>query len=255
MATYQQIKNETINKSFDLDGYYGAQCWDFACYVFEHYFNGTRINCGLTGYVQDFVTQKNTNGILNFMDEISLNEILQPGDVCVWGPCAAAPYSHVALYDSDNGPNEVYFLGQNQNGASYVNVCQISTSGIIGVFRAKNMTGGGTTDPDPDPSLPDQILTVGSKVQFPKYLKAENIDIPNNLVYNSRIGGWVSASICTETSAADGACDQILNIGAEFTIEGTFTVSQINIPSDTAYLQELGFWVRSEPLIEVADGQ
>ena len=27
----QQIKNETINKSFDLDGYYGAQCWDFAC--------------------------------------------------------------------------------------------------------------------------------------------------------------------------------------------------------------------------------
>ena len=89
MATYQQIKNETINKSYDLDGY----------------FNGTRINCGLTGYVQDFVTQKNTNGILNFM-----NEILQPGDICVGGPCAAAPYSHVALYDSDNGPNEVYFL-------------------------------------------------------------------------------------------------------------------------------------------------
>lgn len=105
MATYQQIKNETINKSYDLDGYYGAQYWDYAGNVLEHYFNGTRINCGLTGYVQDFVTQKNTNGILNFM-----NEILQPGDICVGGPCAAAPYSHVALYDSDNGPNEVYFL-------------------------------------------------------------------------------------------------------------------------------------------------
>lgn len=250
MATYEQIKRETLNKSYDLDGYYGAQCWDFACYVFEHYYNGKRIHCGATGYVQDFATQKKTNGILNFMNDIGLNEILQPGDVCVWGPCAAAPYSHVALYDSDNGSDEVYFLGQNQNGASYVTVSRISISGIIGVFRAKNMSGGST-----DPGKPDQILTVGSKVQFPKYLKVEKIDIPNNLVYNSRIGGWVSASICTETSAADGSCNQVLDVGAEFTIKGTYTVSKTDIPSDTVYLKELGFWVRSEPLTEVADGQ
>ncbi|MGN8809591.1 hypothetical protein ACTNED_10045 [Absicoccus porci] len=252
MTTYQQIKNETINKSYDIDGYYGAQCWDFACYVFEHYFNGTRIYCGVTGYVQDFVTQKNTNGILNFMNEVSLNSELQSGDVCVWGPCATAPYSHVALYDSSNGSNQAYFLGQNQNGANYVTVSQLSTSGIIGVFRAKNMSNGGSHNPNP--TTPDQILTVGSKVQFPQNLKVENIDIPNNLIYNSRIGGWVSASICTETSTADGACDQILNIGSDFTIPGTFTVTQINIPSDIVYLQELGFWVKSEPLTEVADG-
>lgn len=251
MTTYQQIKNETLNHSYDIDGAYGAQCWDFACYVFEHYYGGHRISCTATGYVQDFVNQKNTNGILTFMNEISTSAALQPGDVVVWGPCATAPYSHVALFDSTNGSTN-YFLGQNQ-GAAKVTVNALSKSGIIGVFRAKNMSGGSSQPVTP--STPDQILTVGSKVTFPRYLTAEQIDIPNNSVYNSRIGGWISATVCTETSSADGACDQILNVGAQFTIEGTFTVSQVNVASDIVYLQELGMWIKAEPLTEVADGQ
>lgn len=36
---------------------------------------------------------------------------------------------------------------------------------------------------------------------------------------------------------------------------GTFTVSQVNVASDTVYLQELGMWIKAEPLTEVADGQ
>lgn len=151
MTTYQQIKNETLNHSYDIDGAYGAQCWDFACYVFEHYYGGHRISCTATGYVQDFVNQKNTNGILTFMNEISTSAALQPGDVVVWGPCATAPYSHVALFDSTNGSTN-YFLGQNQ-GAAKVTVNALSKSGIIGVFRAKNMSGGSSQPVTP--STPD----------------------------------------------------------------------------------------------------
>lgn len=116
MKLYQKIKNETLGKNFDIDHAYGNQCWDFVCYVFEHYYNGKRIHCGLTTYVQDFVTQKETNGILEFMDDIGLNTILEPGDVCVWGQCSAAPYSHVALYDSDNGSNQVFFFRSKSRG-------------------------------------------------------------------------------------------------------------------------------------------
>ncbi len=242
MKLYQKIKNETLGKNFDIDHAYGNQCWDFVCYVFEHYYNGKRIHCGLTTYVQDFVTQKETNGILEFMDDIGLNTILEPGDVCVWGQCSAAPYSHVALYDSDNGSNQVFFLGQNQ-GEPRVTVTQIDISGIIGVFRAKNMNANHIDAADP-------ILAIGSKVKFDRYLTVEKIDLEKNWVYNSQIGGWVSASICTETSSADGACDQILYNGAQFTIDGTYTVGAISKQTDTVYINELGFWVNTYALTE-----
>lgn len=28
MASYQEFKNMVLNNAYDIDGYYGAQCWD-----------------------------------------------------------------------------------------------------------------------------------------------------------------------------------------------------------------------------------
>lgn len=140
MATwYEKMKAEVLGKSYDVDGYYGAQCWDFVNYVFKNYYYGSVIHCGITGYVKDIANQKSTNGILNFMTDIGLNTILKPGDVCIWGNCTACPDSHIAIYDHDDNKGNVYFLGQNQ-GATYVNVIKISTAGIIGCFRPKKTT-------------------------------------------------------------------------------------------------------------------
>lgn len=98
----------------------------------------------------------------------------------------------------------------------------------------------------------DQILHAGSHVRFTDNLIVDAINIKDDLVHCNRLGGWVSASICRETSARDGKNDQILNVGAQFTIDGRFTVSKVDAQKDLALIKELGFWVRCEPLTEVA---
>lgn len=97
----------------------------------------------------------------------------------------------------------------------------------------------------------DQVLDVGSKCKFAADYTVEKIDIPNQWVYNSRIGGWIGSAICREIKGGKKV-DQCLTIGDHFTIDGTFTVSKIDIPNQRVYLKELGFWVLSESLTEVA---
>lgn len=141
-SAYNRMKSEVLGKSIDIDGWYGAQCWDFVAYVMQHYYGGKAIHCGLTGYVKDIANQRKTNGILNFCKDIGLKATLQPGDICVWGNCTACPDSHIAIYDHDNGQDAVYFLGQNQ-GARKVTVARIPVTGIIGVFRPNTIAGEG----------------------------------------------------------------------------------------------------------------
>lgn len=108
----------------------------------------------------------------------------------------------------------------------------------------------------PTPSTPDQILSIGSKVKFTNGLRVEKYDPSKDLLYNSRIGGWISPSICKEDSANDGKLDDYFaNTNATFTIEGTFTVGGLRKPQGVwiAYLNELGFWVNCEPLIELSN--
>ena len=48
--SYQQFKNMVLNNGYDLDGAYGAQCWDgYAKYA--QYLGQTVCHCSLTGYV------------------------------------------------------------------------------------------------------------------------------------------------------------------------------------------------------------
>lgn len=148
MADYNTVKNAVLGRRFDVDGYYGAQCWDGVMYVAEKYLGGQRCHCGITGYVKDIALQRHTNGILRWCKDVGLNATLKPGDICIWGNCPACPYSHIAFYDHDNGQNHVFFLGQNQGGAGGAfNVKEIPVSGIIAVFRPNAWSK--TTQPKP----------------------------------------------------------------------------------------------------------
>lgn len=136
---YQTIKNETLGYQIDIDYFpkeQPYQCWDFVMYVAEKYLDGNRIHCGITTYVIDIANTDTTNGILNWCDKVPLTVELQQGDICIWGICESCPYSHIAMYDHDNGQNAVYFLGQNQPYPK-VTVCQIDVSGIVAVYRPK----------------------------------------------------------------------------------------------------------------------
>lgn len=100
----------------------------------------------------------------------------------------------------------------------------------------------------PPAHKPDQILNKGEKFKFASQYLVENINVRDNMIYNSVIGGWISASICTEVN---GNNDQILNKGERFTINGTFTVADVNVKANLILVKELGFWVKANSLIEV----
>ena len=53
----------------------------------------------------------------------------------------------------------------------------------------------------------------------------------------------------------DGKCDQILHIGSGCAFHGTLTVGAVNVKEDTAYIKELGYWVKCRCLNEIKEGR
>ena len=250
--SYADFKATYIGKSVDVDGfpsYNIYQCWDLVSGLYFPYIGGKIIHCGQTGYVVDIANQRKTNGILDFCVDVGLKATLQPGDICIWKKCSACPYSHIAIYDHDNGQDKVYFLGQNQP-FNKVNIRQIDVSGIVGVFRPKIFVNQKPV------KKPDQILTVGSKVVSNGFY-VERLRYRNKQweLYNTWAGGWIPTKDVNEVDAHDGKKDNILHIGSGVAFPGTYTVSKVNVKQNIVYLKELGYWVKSRCLIETKEGK
>lgn len=155
MKTYSQFKNSVLGKGFNVDGSFGAQCWDgYAQFCIEN--NVPYANCTATGYAHDIWTQRKTNGTLKYFDEVTN---MEPGDVAVFKVTPSTPYSHIAIFDSDAGNGYGNFLGQNQGGSPYpggggvFNITKLPYSATFDTaFRLKvttkqspNTTGGSTS--------------------------------------------------------------------------------------------------------------
>lgn len=117
MYTPQNFRDEVIGKAYDMDGAYGAQCWD----GYAHYMKKlgySYANCTTSNYVKDIWTNRADNGMLDSCDEV---EIMQQGDICVFKENPSwSPYSHIAIFMKDLGDGYGLFLGQNQGGANGV---------------------------------------------------------------------------------------------------------------------------------------
>lgn len=242
-ANAQAFYNATINKSFNTDNAYGAQCWD----LFDYFCNqeGLPISryCKNTGWVSDLWYLRDAYGYSEYFEYITNPDELRQGDWCIW----ASP--HIAMYWAGTG-----FLGQNQP-YPYTNIQYFSNyrDRFLGAFRYKKWSKNVKPTPSGEP---DQILTEGSKVEFyDTYINEINHN--KNWIFSEFYGGWFSASIFTETTDADGALDQTIYPGSRGRIVGTFTVGRIeseDIANDTVYIKELGFRVKSRCLNEVAEG-
>lgn len=140
--SYQDFKNQVLGRAYDIDGYYGAQCWDgYAKYC--QYLGVPYVHCTTSGYVKDIWNNRNSNGILNYFDEVS---VMQPGDIAVFKEDAAwTPYSHVAIFDSDIDGVYGNFLGQNQGGAGGAfNITRLPYSATFSTAFRRKGTGGGS---------------------------------------------------------------------------------------------------------------
>ena len=99
--TPDEFVRETISKPWNMDDAFGCQCWDLMakhCQMVGIPLGV--IHCSTTGYVIDLWTNRHTNGILNYFDEV--HQPYQDGDWCIFGTdYYATPKSHVAMRYGD----------------------------------------------------------------------------------------------------------------------------------------------------------
>lgn len=144
MAQSFQVFYNTYNGTgHDVDGYYGAQCWDGYAF-YDQWLGYSPIHCSTTGGARDLWEQRNTNGMLN--NHVVVTGAYQNGDIGVWGADQGGGYGHVAMYYNGR------WFGQNQGGAAYPGggavFNLISIANPMGAFRPKCYID--TPDPEPE---------------------------------------------------------------------------------------------------------
>lgn len=140
VSSPQAFANQTLGVCLDVDGYFGAQCWDSMSAYFYNYAGRILDTCGTgaaKGTIADGCWQKNAGN--EFVMIWNPTE-LQAGDIAVF---STGQWGHIGM--AMGGYNNGYFalLGQNQGGRACPgggaagNIINISTRDFIGAFRPK----------------------------------------------------------------------------------------------------------------------
>jgi GH25 family lysozyme M1 (1,4-beta-N-acetylmuramidase) len=211
--SYQDFKNTHLGNGYDIDGWFGDQCWDgFAEYC--KYLGYPVINCTDSGYAQDLWTQRHSNGILNYFDEV---EVMQAGDVAIFDVTPSTPYSHVAIFDSDAGNGYGYFLGQNQggeqknpNGGGVFNIVALPYSATFATaFRPKSSNSQVITNSSESSPVASGLKKDDYFIDVSAYQPADLTDIcnasgtRNTIIKVSEGIGWLSPVATQQTNTSN----------------------------------------------------
>lgn len=150
VSSPQAFANQTLGVCLNVDGYYGAQCWDSMSAYFYNYAGRILNTCGTgaaKGTIADGCWQKNAGN--EFVMIWNPTE-LQAGDIAVF---STGQWGHIGM--AMGGYNNGYFalLGQNQGGRACPgggaagNIINLSTRDFIGAFRPKAYI-----KPEPEPA-------------------------------------------------------------------------------------------------------
>lgn len=211
--SYQDFKNTHLGNGYDIDGWFGDQCWDgFAEYC--KYLGYPVINCTDSGYAQDLWTQRHSNGILNYFDEV---EVMQAGDVAIFDVTPSTPYSHVAIFDSDAGNGYGNFLGQNQggeqknpNGGGVFNIVALPYSATFATaFRPKSSNTQVITNSSEPSPVASGLKKDDYFIDVSAYQPADLTDIcnasgtRNTIIKVSEGIGWLSPVATQQTNTSN----------------------------------------------------
>lgn len=230
--TYKEFKKKYNNKYTDFDGAYGYQCWDLAQRYITEVLNLPSSILSGCGLVSNMLKPPKLNVLLKYFNEVKTPE---QGDIAIW------EYGHIAIYDHAKN----YYFSQNPNPCK---VIQINRGGVH-FFRKK---GTGKKE------KVDQILHVGSKVQFEGIFKVDILKVPlgSNLfgcvaltgcsVKNYKNGkaksyDWIKANDFVECDKKGNKTkDQILTGGKSY-VKNSKTYTVKSISGDSAMLHISGY--------------
>ena len=138
ISTPQAFANATLGVCLDVDGYYGAQCWDSMSAFFYNYAGRILQTCGTgaaKGTIADGCWQKNAGSEFTM---IWNPEEIQAGDIAVY---STGQWGHIGMAMGNYNHGYFTLLGQNQGGSACAgggaagNIINLSTRDFIGAFR------------------------------------------------------------------------------------------------------------------------
>lgn len=167
------------NLGYDVDGYYGYQCWDLAAELWMNIpeFSGGTLwpKTGPNLAAMECWTVSRVENAGNSFDLIYNLSDVKRGDVIVLGPSPISSVGHIAFADEDyNNTSALNLLGQNQVNPSIEyghipTVTNVGVSAFLGAFRYKEWESG----PTPTPSEK-------SKHKFPWFIYTNRLRNKNN---------------------------------------------------------------------------
>lgn len=157
ISSPQAFANATLGRCLDVDGYYGAQCWDSMSAYFYNYAGRVLQTCGTgaaKGTIADGCWQLNAG---NEFTMIWNPAEIQAGDIAVY---STGQWGHIGMAMGDYNNGYFTLLGQNQGGKACPgggaagNIINLSARDFIGAFRP-NIYIKPTPAPEPEPAPVD----------------------------------------------------------------------------------------------------
>lgn len=154
ISSPEAFANDVLGKCIDVDGYYGAQCWDEMAAYWINYVGRTLSTCGTgaaKGTIQDGCWQINAGSEFTMIWDKTQ---IQPGDIAVY---STGQWGHIGMAMGYYNNGYFTLLGQNQGGApcpgggAAGNIINLSTRDFIGAFRP-NIYIKPEPQPEPEPT-------------------------------------------------------------------------------------------------------
>lgn len=203
VSSPQAFANATLGVCLDVDGRYGAQCWDSMSAFFYNYAGRVLQTCGTgaaKGTIADGCWQKNAGGEFTM---IWNPEEIQAGDIAVY---STGQWGHIGMAMGDYNNGYFTLLGQNQGGKACPgggaagNIINLSTRDFIGAFRP-NIYIKPEPEPEPEPAPEPapvdtcKIRTVKKGDTLGKIMKECRGEIKWGEDMNEYARHWVSTKI------------------------------------------------------------
>lgn len=157
ISSYDSFRNAVNGKGYNVDGAYGAQCWDGCALLWQQL--GSNLITGNGCASGCWTLKRDVNTGTNFV-QVANREDVKRGDVVVF---SMGEFGHIGFADEDyNGSGCIKLLGQNQGGVAYpgggsnFNIINCSMATFLGAFRYKQWNSA-TAAPAPTVSKKEQV--------------------------------------------------------------------------------------------------
>lgn len=150
--TFTQWIDQTKNRFWDMDGAYGAQCWDlWAKYSMDMYGMSIQDCITPTGYAGGLYTSYPVSARCEQVYERIPASGYSPvaGDVAIWGYGTYTPYTHVAIVAGNDGVKDgrIYVITQNPDASA---LKWFPIDGLLGYLHPRTMPKPDVDNPTGD---------------------------------------------------------------------------------------------------------